>query len=227
MATRRSGSRIPFGCCGTDTTTLCFCSLCRPRQRPCRMSELPCEQRVSARTLPWHRSCSKRDDGCGRVRRQAPASFPHLLERPVRVGGSRPGAPGVFEVGGLRATREPSPTPLISEALFVVSAYCASAECGALGSVTAMGAHAVEGRTVACPVSMAMGTRLWIDGVGERTCEDRGSAITERRLLLFVGSNHEPDRGLKRARMWGRRVRRVRVLWEPGWLPPWRPGGVE
>ena len=116
---------------------------------------------------------------------------------------------------------------MIAEALFVVSAYCPSVECGALGSITAMGRHAVEGRTAACPASLEIGTHVWIEGVGERICEDRGSAITERRLDLFIGSQHEPDRGLKRARAWGLRVRRVRVLWRPGWLPPWKPGGEE
>ena len=116
---------------------------------------------------------------------------------------------------------------MIAEALFVISAYCPSTECGALGSITAMGRQAVEGRTAACPESFQMGTRLWIEGVGERTCEDRGAAITGQRLDVFVGSLREPDRGLRRAREWGLRVRRVRVLWRPGWLPPWKPGGEE
>lgn len=114
-------------------------------------------------------------------------------------------------------------------AVWLVTAYCPSYECGALGhGITASGVRAVEGVTVACPPVLPFGTRLAIEGVGVRVCEDRGSAIVGQRLDLFVGGEHEPDRGLKQALAWGRRARRVRVLWRPdrrATLPPWGDPG--
>lgn len=119
-------------------------------------------------------------------------------------------------------------------ALWLVTAYCPSYECGALGhGITASGTRAVEGVTVACPRTLPFGTRLAIEGVGVRVCEDRGSAIRGKHLDLFVGSlTHDgPDKGRQRALKWshGRPVhRRVRVLWRPdrrATLPPWgNPG---
>lgn len=119
-------------------------------------------------------------------------------------------------------------------AVWLVTAYCPSYECGALGhGITASGALAVEGVTAACPPELPFGTRLAIDGVGVRVCEDRGSAIQGRHLDLFIGSlkNDGPDRGRARALKWnhGRPVtRHVRVLWRPDrptHLPSWDDPG--
>lgn len=112
--------------------------------------------------------------------------------------------------------------------LFVITTYCPSRACGALDhGITSSGRHALEGRTVACPPEMPFGTRLLIERVGFRTCEDRGSAIKGARLDLFVGAiDEEPDRGRRRALLYwrdrgiqptARRVKlRVCVLWMPG-----------
>lgn len=127
---------------------------------------------------------------------------------------------GPFEIGAV--------------ALWLVTAYCPSYECGALGhGITASGARAVEGFTVACPPELPFGTRLVIDGVGVRVCEDRGSAIRGKHLDLFIGSltRDGADKGRKRALKWnhGRPVsRHVRVLWRPDRptkLPPWGDPG--
>lgn len=117
---------------------------------------------------------------------------------------------------------------------YVVTAYCPSYACGALDhGITKSGVRAVEGVTIACPPELPFGTRLAIEGVGVRTCEDRGPDIVGRRLDLFVGSMAEADRGLARARAWGRggAPRRVRVLSRPGqrakaltWDRPGCPG---
>ncbi|WP_366560719.1 3D domain-containing protein (plasmid) [Bacillus pumilus] len=52
--------------------------------------------------------------------------------------------------------------------------------------VTASGARTKTGYTIACPPSMAFGTRLNIEGIGVRTCEDRGGAIKEGHIDLYV-----------------------------------------
>lgn len=45
--------------------------------------------------------------------------------------------------------------------------------CGSLDGITASGAKAEVGRTVACN-TLPFGTRIYIDGIGERVVEDRG-----------------------------------------------------
>lgn len=57
--------------------------------------------------------------------------------------------------------------------------------------ITASGTQATEGRTAACPSSLAFGTRINIEGVGVRTCEDTGSAIRGKRLDVYVESVSE------------------------------------
>jgi 3D (Asp-Asp-Asp) domain-containing protein len=71
--------------------------------------------------------------------------------------------------------------------------------------ITASGEHVREGVTVACPPSMAFGTRLEIEGVGERVCADRGSKITEGRLDIYFTN-------VKEAIKFGRRELRARIL---------------
>lgn len=102
-------------------------------------------------------------------------------------------------------------------AVFIVTAYCPSYECGALDhGITKSGVRAIEGVTIACPPELPFRTRLVIEGVGVRVCEDRGADIVGRRLDLFMGHlTQQPDRGLMRARRWGRAPRRVLVLWRP------------
>lgn len=113
-------------------------------------------------------------------------------------------------------------------ALWVITTYCPSRECGAEShGITASGVVAVEGVTVACPPELPFTTILEIDGVGFRMCEDRGRAIRGRRLDLFIGSLDEtPDRGRRRALRWHAdqpREHRVRIAWRPDQqleLPP-------
>jgi 3D (Asp-Asp-Asp) domain-containing protein len=120
---------------------------------------------------------------------------------------------------------------MIAEALWLVTSFCPSYECGALDhGRTASGRMAVEGVTIACPPEMAFGTRVAIESVGVRTCEDRGSAIQGRHLDLFFGSLELPDRGRARAARFGTRRLRVRVLSVPGVrarLPEWRAEHAE
>jgi 3D (Asp-Asp-Asp) domain-containing protein len=71
--------------------------------------------------------------------------------------------------------------------------------------ITASGEHVRENYTLACPPSMAFGTRLEIEGVGERVCTDRGGAIKEGRLDIYIAE-------LKEARQFGRQRLEVRVI---------------
>lgn len=71
--------------------------------------------------------------------------------------------------------------------------------------VTASGARTKTGHTIACPPSMAFGTRLSIEGIGVRTCEDRGGAITEGHIDLYVA-------GVSEARSFGRQRLKAEII---------------
>jgi 3D (Asp-Asp-Asp) domain-containing protein len=96
---------------------------------------------------------------------------------------------------------------------FEVTAYTAGPEStgkrpGEVGyGITASGEHVRENYTIACPPSMAFGTRLEIEGVGERVCTDRGGAIKEGRLDVYIAE-------LEEARQFGRQWLNVRIIEE-------------
>lgn len=102
---------------------------------------------------------------------------------------------------------EAAPEPTVEETIeepagqtrqFEVTAYVAT------GNPTATGVMPAVGRTVACPPEIPFGTRIHIEGVGDRICEDRGGAIHGNVLDLFVGTQEE-------AVAWGRRVLNVTI----------------
>lgn len=111
--------------------------------------------------------------------------------------------------GGISNTINSSDSP--AWLMFEVTAYTANAEStgksqGDAGyGITASGEPVQEGRTVACPKSLPFGTRLEIEGLGERVCTDRGGAIGKGRLDVYMTE-------LNDARKFGRRSRQVRVL---------------
>jgi 3D (Asp-Asp-Asp) domain-containing protein len=94
---------------------------------------------------------------------------------------------------------------------FEVTAYTAGPEStgkrpGDEGyGITASGETVRENYTLACPPSMAFGTRLEIEGIGERVCMDRGGAIKEGRLDVYIAE-------LKEARQFGRQRLQVRII---------------
>ena len=51
--------------------------------------------------------------------------------------------------------------------------------CGKTDGITASGTVATVGRTVSAGPELPFGTTLYIDGIGERVVEDRGSGVTE------------------------------------------------
>jgi 3D (Asp-Asp-Asp) domain-containing protein len=112
-----------------------------------------------------------------------------------------------------------APEPVVIEApqpewyTFEVTAYTSGPEStgkqpGDEGyGITASGDPVREGFTAACPPSLTFGTRLEIEGVGERVCTDRGSAITEGRLDIYIAE-------LKEAWQFGRQTVEVRIIEE-------------
>ncbi|WP_339304428.1 3D domain-containing protein [Paenibacillus sp. FSL L8-0435] len=53
--------------------------------------------------------------------------------------------------------------------------------------ITASGAHTKEGVTVSAdPKVLPMGTKIYIEGIGERIVQDTGSAIKGKKLDLFI-----------------------------------------
>lgn len=77
---------------------------------------------------------------------------------------------------------------------FTVTAYSPNAESTGKSAgdsqykVTASGNKVQEGISAACPRSIKFGTRIYIEGYGYRTCDDRGSAIGQNRLDLYFES---------------------------------------
>lgn len=72
---------------------------------------------------------------------------------------------------------------------YTIYAYCPCAKCcGKTNGITASGTIATEGRTVAS--TLPFGTKLYIDGIGERIVEDRGGAIQGNKLDLFMSDHN-------------------------------------
>lgn len=72
--------------------------------------------------------------------------------------------------------------------------------------VTASGATVRDNHTLACPPSISLGTKVYIVETSTLyTCEDRGGAIGEGKLDIFMSN-------LKAAREWGRRTVRAYVM---------------
>ena len=91
------------------------------------------------------------------------------------------------------------------------TAFCAcSLCCGSWAfsvdaGKTASGAKATEGRTIAADPSYPFGTVFYIDGLGERVVEDRGSAIIGNHIDLYFESHED-------ACAWGMQEVRVRIV---------------
>jgi 3D (Asp-Asp-Asp) domain-containing protein len=111
---------------------------------------------------------------------------------------------------------EEAPAPVVAESLwqtFEVTSYTAGPEStgkqpGDTGyGITASGEHVRESYTLACPQSIPFGQRLEIEGIGERVCTDRGGAIKEGRLDVYIAE-------LEEARQFGRQWLKVRIMEE-------------
>lgn len=64
-------------------------------------------------------------------------------------------------------------------------------DCGKIDGVTASGVIAEVGRTVASGKEFAFGTRLYIEGIGERVVEDRGKAVHNGKIDVLFATTAE------------------------------------
>lgn len=93
----------------------------------------------------------------------------------------------------------------VEKRIYVVTAYCGCVQCcGKSDKITASGAMAVEGVTVATDSSIPFGSKIIIDGK-EYIAQDRGGAIKGNRIDIYFES-HE------RALQYGRQTKEVTIL---------------
>ena len=72
----------------------------------------------------------------------------------------------------------------------LITAYCdCEICCGKTDGITASGAKAVEGITLAADKRYPFGTQMYIDGFGWRTVQDRGGAIQGNHVDLYFDSH--------------------------------------
>lgn len=100
---------------------------------------------------------------------------------------------------------------MLREIVFsAITFYCPCVKCvgpNVSHGLTSSGVYPEEGWTLACPRGWK-GRMIWMEGVGVGQCEDTGSAITGRRVDVFVRSHSEAlHRGI---------LRKVRGFW---WNP--------
>lgn len=89
---------------------------------------------------------------------------------------------------------------------YIITAYCPCVECcGKTDGITASGEKATQGITVAMNKSIPFGTKIYIDGVGERIVQDRGGAIKGNKIDLYFDSH-------KKALEFGRKTKQVTIL---------------
>ena len=113
---------------------------------------------------------------------------------------------GVEEItdDGAKNTEVETVQPIIKE--FIITAYCPCMKCcGKTDGITASGDKATEGVTVAMDKSMPFGTKIYIDGVGERIVQDRGGSIKGNRIDLYFDSHKE-------ALNFGRQTKQVTII---------------
>ena len=92
--------------------------------------------------------------------------------------------------------------------VFRVTAYCPKRCCtgawadGRFADGTQV-ADVPDRTVVAAPVGIAMGKRLFVEGVGVVTVRDRGGAITDGRLDIYFASHADArEWGVKHLRVW-------------------------
>lgn len=97
-------------------------------------------------------------------------------------------------------------SPIGRKRKYIITAYCHCSKCcGKTNGITASGVKATEGVTVAMDKLMPFGTKIYIDGVGERIVQDRGGAIKGNRIDLYFDSHQE-------ALNFGRQTKEVTIL---------------
>ena len=74
-----------------------------------------------------------------------------------------------------------------------VTAYCACKICCGKNAkgITAAGTRPMQGRTVAAPRTIPLGTRIHIEGIGWRTVEDRTARRYDGRVDIYFASHKD------------------------------------
>ena len=100
--------------------------------------------------------------------------------------------------------------PIVEE--YVITAYCACYDCCNKNptdkgyGITASGVKAQQGITVAADTKvLPFGTKIYIEGVGERIVQDTGSAIKGKKIDLYFENHQE-------AWDFGRQTKEVMIL---------------
>lgn len=74
--------------------------------------------------------------------------------------------------------------------IMTVTGYCpCEICCGKTDGITASGTKAKEGRTIAASPDIPFGTNVFIPGIGWRVVEDRGSAITDGHIDVYMDTH--------------------------------------
>jgi 3D (Asp-Asp-Asp) domain-containing protein len=116
-----------------------------------------------------------------------------------------------FAITGLACAAQPTKVSTMLEEstveLYTVTAYCPCKVCCGKwsGGPTASGKMPKPGITVAGPRSIPFGTRVLIEGVGERVVQDRLARKYDGRFDLYFSSHKEALR-------FGKRTLQVRIL---------------
>jgi 3D (Asp-Asp-Asp) domain-containing protein len=107
----------------------------------------------------------------------------------------------------VETTTETTTEPQTETMLVDATAYCSCVKCcGKSDGITASGVKAVEGITIAADIrKLPMGTKVYIEGLGERIVQDTGSAIKGNRIDIFFDSHEQ-------ALKWGRQQIEIEVL---------------
>lgn len=102
--------------------------------------------------------------------------------------------------------RKVETTKQVKTETYTITAYCPCYECSeGWGDSTASGVKAVEGITIATDKTIPLGTKIYIDGVGERIVQDRGGAIKGNKIDLYFDTHQE-------VLSFGRQTKRVTIL---------------
>lgn len=76
---------------------------------------------------------------------------------------------------------------------YKITYYCACKQCcDKDNGITASGVKVQEGVTVAADTSLPFGTKIYIQGIGWRTVQDRGGSIKGNRLDIYIPSHNDP-----------------------------------
>jgi 3D (Asp-Asp-Asp) domain-containing protein len=100
---------------------------------------------------------------------------------------------------------EPPPPPPPPTETYVITAYTVGDDYTPSHGITASGERVKAGYTAACPRELPFGTELRIEGVGRRTCTDRGGRIRGRHIDLYMTTK-------KAALQFGRQRLKVEII---------------